>query len=213
MLLIFQTTRALPASATTVISMMKRDAALRILAKHIPDQIVVAVYQMAFDWMHIRPHPLNYLCTGAMGQASSHGLGLALAAPDEKIFVLDGDGSLLMNLGSLITASNLSLPNFYHFVGQNNSYEVNGEFPIPGADKLCFAGLAREAGYKHAFTFADTDDFNSEIKNVIALTGPVFVCLQIEAGEKFERDYQTIHSAQTRNTFRQAFQSRLGINE
>ena len=61
---------------------MKRDEALSILARHYPDGIVVPVYQSAFDWMAIRPHPLNYLCTGAMGQAVSHALGVALGCPE-----------------------------------------------------------------------------------------------------------------------------------
>ncbi len=78
---------------------MKRDEVLRVLSRHYPDGIVVPVYQSAFDWMGIRPHPLNYLCTGAMGQGSSHALGLALACPTEPVVVLAGDGSLLMNLG------------------------------------------------------------------------------------------------------------------
>lgn len=86
--------------------MMKRDAALEVLARKYPDGIVVAVFQSAFDWMVIRPHPLNYLCTGTMGQAASHALGLAIGCPEEKVVVLDGDGSLLMNLGALVTTAN-----------------------------------------------------------------------------------------------------------
>ena len=109
--------------------MMKRDQALRVLADHYPDGIVVPVYQSAFDWLAIRPHPLNYLCTGAMGQASSHGLGLALGVPDEKVVILDGDGSLLMNLSALATIANLAPPNLIHFVVNNGVYEVNGNFP------------------------------------------------------------------------------------
>ena len=60
---------------------MKRDEALRVLSQHYPDGIVVPVYQSAFDWMGIRPHPLNYLCTGAMGQGiqSRSGTGLSLS--------------------------------------------------------------------------------------------------------------------------------------
>ena len=134
--------------------MMKRDQALRVLARHYPDGIVVPVYQTCFDWMAIRPHPLNYLCTGAMGQASSHGLGLALGAPNEKVLILDGDGSLLMNLGSLVTIANLAPHNLIHFVINNGLYEVNGNFPIPGNRNLSFEGLAREAGYATSYGFS-----------------------------------------------------------
>jgi sulfopyruvate decarboxylase subunit beta len=58
--------------------MMKRDACLAILARHVTDEAVVATYQAAFDWMRIAPRDLNYVSIGAMGIASSHALGLAL---------------------------------------------------------------------------------------------------------------------------------------
>jgi len=83
--------------------MMRRDECLKLLARHHTDEIVVPVYQAAFEWRAIKPDSLIYLGVGAMGQASSHALGLALGRPDKRVIVLDGDGSLLMNLGSLVT--------------------------------------------------------------------------------------------------------------
>ena len=74
--------------------MMKRDECLQVLSRHYTDQVVVPAYQAAFEWMVICPSDLTYLTTGAMGQASSHALGLALARPDKAVWVLDGDGSL-----------------------------------------------------------------------------------------------------------------------
>ena len=74
---------------------LKRDEALKALIPHVnDDDIVVAVYQTNFDWMALNPRPLNYVAVGAMGQASSHGLGLALANPKRRVFIFDGDGSL-----------------------------------------------------------------------------------------------------------------------
>lgn len=189
--------------------MMKRDQALQVLARYYPDGIAVAVYQTAFDWIRIRPHDLNYLCTGAMGQASSHGLGLALGAPDEKIVVLDGDGSLLMNLGSLVTVANMAPRNFFHFVSQNNMYEVNGKYPIPGATTIKFDQMAIAAGYRYAFSFYDIGQFNSEIERILNLEGPLLVCMHIEPGEFYPLDYVTLHSEQTRAIFRDALKSRL----
>ncbi len=100
--------------------MMKRDDCLRALARHVGDgDMVLPVYSTAFDWIDIRPHPLNYLSHGAMGLASSHALGLALGRPDKRVIVLDGDGSLLMNLGSLVTIAAAATLNLYNFVCQN----------------------------------------------------------------------------------------------
>ena len=101
---------------------MRRDECLRVLAAHVPDDVVVACYSTAFDWMTIRPHPLNYTSVGAMGLASSHALGLALGRPDRRVVVLDGDGSLLMNLGSLVTSAGVAPANLYHFVSINGVY-------------------------------------------------------------------------------------------
>jgi sulfopyruvate decarboxylase subunit beta len=191
--------------------MMKRDDALRVLAKHYPEGIVVPVFQSAFDWMVIRPHPLNYLCTGAMGQASSHALGLALGAPNEKIVVLDGDGSLLMNLGSLVTIANVAPANLVHFVFHNGIYEVNGEFPLPTSDNLSFEGIAREAGYAKTWSIDDLETLDETLHEILQTSGPVFVSLRVEAGEYHPRDYVTIHSAESRQTFRTALRQRLGI--
>lgn len=189
--------------------MMKRDDALRIIAARHADGIVVPVYQAAFDWMGIRPHPLNYLCTGAMGQASSHALGLALACPEETIVVLDGDGSLLMNLAGLVTVANARAANVVHFVCHNGLYEVNGAYPVPGGGAVDFSGIARASGYPSVFTFDDTQDFAASIDEVFEAPGPVFVTLKVEAGEAYPRDYETIHSARSRATFRDALNARL----
>jgi thiamine pyrophosphate-dependent acetolactate synthase large subunit-like protein len=189
--------------------MMKRDQALQILAEHIPDTIVVPVFQSAFDWMNIRPHPLNYLCIGAMGQASSHALGLALAMPHERIVVLDGDGSLLMNLGSLVTIGSVQPRNLTHFVSHNGIYEVNGRYPIPGGRKIQFDRIAKEAGYADTYSFSDLEEFRREIKNVLSVPGPVFVSLHVEAGQAYPTDYVTIHSAESRDAFRTAVRRRM----
>ncbi len=187
---------------------MKRDQALRVLSEHYPDGIVVPVYQGAFDWMGIRPHPLNYLCSGAMGQGSSHALGLALACPEESVVVLDGDGSLLMNLGSLVTIGNQSPRNLTHFVCQNGIYEVNGEFPVPGKNTIDFAAMAIAAGYKEAPPFTDIDSFSRSLPSILTAPGPVLVALHVEAGVPFPRDYQAIHSAQARAAFKAALAAR-----
>lgn len=185
--------------------MMKRDEALRVLAKHIPDDVVVATYSSAFDWMAIRPdHPLNYTSVGAMGLASSHGLGLALGAPERKVIVLDGDGSLLMNLGSLVTIANAAPENLIHFVSENGNYEANGGHPIPGRGRLSFAAMALAAGYRNVHEFSDLADFTTQIADVLAAKGPTFVDMKWVAGADVPRDYGKLHAPETRAAFRKA---------
>ena len=100
--------------------MIKRDECLKLLAPKIADdEIVVAAFTTAFEWIAIRPSPLNFISSGAMGLTSSHALGFALAWPDRRIILLDGDGSLLMNLGCLVTNANTAPKNLIHFVFEN----------------------------------------------------------------------------------------------
>lgn len=181
-----------------------RDQALLALKAQIADgDIVVAVYQTNFDWMALSPRPLNYVAVGAMGQASSHGLGLALANPERRVFVFDGDGSLLMNLGTLVTIAGASPANLHHFVFVNGTYEVNGAQPLPSSD-VDFAGLARAAGYRFVSCFDDLPEFAGALPGIIGNKGPQFVALNIVPGAPYPRDYDYIHSAEARATFEAA---------
>jgi phosphonopyruvate decarboxylase len=185
--------------------MMDRKQCLAAIARHVTDDdIVLPVYSTAFDWLDIRPSPLNYLSHGAMGLASSHALGLALGRPDKKVIVLDGDGSLLMNIGTLVTTAEAAPQNLFHFVCENGSYEANGGHPIPGRGTVSFAGLARSAGPRAVYEFSDLKVFEQQVGAILAEPGPVFVCLKIEPGGPQQRDYSRLHGPQVRQAFRDA---------
>jgi thiamine pyrophosphate-dependent acetolactate synthase large subunit-like protein len=185
--------------------MMQRNECLKALARHVTDvDIVLPVYSTAFDWIDIRPHPLNYLSHGAMGLASSHGLGLALGRPDKRVIVLDGDGSLLMNIGTLVTAAEVAPKNYFHFVCENGTYEANGGHPIPGRDRVDFVGFARAAGHRNVHEFSDLKIFEQRVGAVLEEEGPVFVTLKIIASGPRERDYSRLHGVHVRKAFREA---------
>jgi len=184
--------------------MMNRTDCLKALARHVGDDIVLPVYSTAFDWIDIRPHPLNYLAHGAMGLASSHALGLALGRPDKRVIVLDGDGSLLMNLGTLVTAAEVAPRNLFHFVCENGTYEANGGHPIPGLGRIDFAGLARSAGYARVHAFSDLRLFEQQVGAVLDQEGPVFVHLKVASSGPQERDYSRLHGPHVRKAFKDA---------
>ncbi len=183
---------------------MKRDECLRILARHRTDEIVVAVYKAAQDWIHIAPSDLNYTFTGAMGQGSSHALGLALGRPDKRVVVLDGDGSLLMNLGSLVTIANAAPKNFVHCVCGNGTYETNGAVPIPTHRGFTFTGVAREAGYARTCTFDNLDDWDRNLDTLLKEDGPILVDLRMEPGEDYPENFPRLYSTEHRDRFRKA---------
>ena len=124
--------------------------------------------------------PLDLPISGAMGKASNVGLGVALARPERKVMVLDGDGSLLMNLGALVTAATKQPKNFYHFLFNNGVYAVTGGQPIPGSDGVSnWEEIARGAGYAAIFSYDNLEDFTTGIDEILATEGPVFVHLAV----------------------------------
>ena len=74
---------------------------------------------------------------------------------------------------------------------------------------LNFAGMAREAGYAAAFEFSELADFEAKIEEILEMRGPVFVCLKAELGDEYPKDYVIIHSAESRQIFRDALQDRM----
>ncbi len=123
---------------------------------------------------------LDLPLSGAMGKAANLGLGLALAQPGRRVMVLDGDGSLLMNLGSLVTTANKAPRNFYHFLFNNGVYAVTGGQPIPGSEVSDWEGMAKAAGYAAVYSYDNLEDFTNGIDEVLSAEGPVFVHLAVE---------------------------------
>lgn len=183
--------------------MIDRKKALQLLADRITDEIVVSTYSTATDWLSIIDRPLNYFSSGAMGLASSHGLGLALARPERRVIVLDGDGSLLMNLPTLVTIGRVAPRNFAHLVFRNGTYEANGGHPIPNPE-ADFEGHARAANIKKAFTVTDLDAFRDRLDYILHEEGPVFGCVAVEQGVLGPRSYKDMYKGERRAALRAA---------
>ena len=163
--------------------MIRNVDAVRIMDEHRDDAVIITTMNAGnsnFGLPSVTQHEqLDFPLSGCMGKASSIALGLALARPERKVLVLDGDGSLLMNLGTLVTISNKAPENLYHFVFENGVYAVTGGQPVPGEGKFSFRGMAKEAGYVASYEFDDTEELASSIDDILAQKGPVLVCLKI----------------------------------
>ncbi len=143
--------------------------------------VVIACQSSRYPWVEISNNQeLDIPFAGCLSKGSSFGLGIALARPDRRVIVLDGDGSLLMNLGSLATVAGKAPQNFYHFVIENGIYAGTGGQPIPNQGRLSFADMARAAGYATCHTFDDLEEFAVHVQSVLNAQGPVFVCLKVE---------------------------------
>src|SRR5262245_40432568 len=101
------------------------------------------------EWLKISQHPRDfYYVPSSMGQAPTLGLGLAMARPDLRVVVLNGDGCMLMNLGCLVTIAEQNPQNYSLIVLNNGVYEVTGGQPVAGSGQVDFAAMARAAGIR-----------------------------------------------------------------
>ena len=163
--------------------MMDIWATLRALAAQRTDELTIIPFTGAVVWEELSHRPeLDMPFFGSMGKAASTGLGVALAVPHLKVWVVDGDGSLLMNLGCLVTTAQAAPANFIHFVLENGVYETTGGQPIPGHERVDFAGMARSAGFRNAYSFDDIAVLERELPAVLRQPGPTFACLKTTAG-------------------------------
>ncbi|MEE8518734.1 MAG: thiamine pyrophosphate-dependent enzyme [Dehalococcoidia bacterium] len=158
---------------------MERQEAIDILAEGRNGAISVATMQSVFPWDEAGQTELHVDASQCMGSASSLGLGLALARPDHKVMVLDGDGSLLMQLGSLVTVTDSSPTNYYHFVFANGLNQSTGNQPIPGLGMFDWVALAKASGYKHAMKITQAEDLIEQLPRIWSLEGPVLIELEI----------------------------------
>jgi thiamine pyrophosphate-dependent acetolactate synthase large subunit-like protein len=171
--------------------MMTLNQFLRILCEVRTDEVVVTAMSAAREWQEMSDSPLdlNYI-PSSMGQAPALGLGIALARPERRVIVINGDGCLLMNLGILVTIAEAAPRNFALLNMENGIYEFTGGQPVAGSGRMSFAGLARSAGWPAVHEYADADSFRQGFGNVLSAQGPVFVNLKLEPGHglSFKRE-------------------------
>ncbi|MBT8403054.1 MAG: thiamine pyrophosphate-binding protein [Gemmatimonadetes bacterium] len=160
---------------------MKKLAALEALARHRTDEVVVTCMSVVRPWGRLGGHPLDFASAdSAMGHTADFALGIALARPDRRVVCLNGDGSMLMTLGTLVTAAGSDATNFVLIVVDNGTYEITGNQAVPGAPAVDFVGLARASGFAHAVRFDDADGFDTALPGLLRREGPVLIDLLIE---------------------------------
>ena len=164
---------------------MKRSEAIRAIVQILKDNPNVAIISstglISRDLLSINDSPQNFYMVGSMGLASSIGLGLALALPNKKVVVIEGDGSLLMNLGSLATIGHFNPPNLIHIVLDNESYDSSGGEPtVSSTAKL--DKLAESSGYNLVGKIIKKEEIEKTIENALRIRGSVFLLIKIEKG-------------------------------
>lgn len=162
-------------------SMSAKDAAA-VIAELRGNGLVACTMSAMHAIFEVSPSPLNVSSVPLMGGASGLGLGLALSQPDRRVFILDGDSSLLMQLGVLTTIADQAPANLVHLVFKNNvQFAGFSNTPVSGRGKVDFAAMAIAAGYRWARVASDQAGLRAALTAPKGAQGPGLIELEITA--------------------------------
>ena len=161
----------IPARNTKV--MNRFDLTSRLVAKLKNEEAVIGgIGNTNFDLWAAGHRPQNFYMLGSMGLAFPIALGVALAQPNRRVFALEGDGSLLMQLGSLATIATLAPKNLTMVVMDNGVYQITGAQPTPAAAVADIVAIAVASGLTSSTWAADEEDFERLIDQSMSASGP-----------------------------------------
>ena len=161
---------------------MLRLECLRSVYSQLEDCLVVTIMGAVAAELHSLGHRPNFFyLQHAMGLASSTGLGLALCLPDRNVVVFDGDGSLLMNLGTLTTMARYRPQNLTHVVFDNESLLSVGGFPTATSTGTDLEAMARAAGIPRAITVGDVNGFKAAVTDALQSRILTTIIAKVEA--------------------------------
>ena len=159
--------------------MIRKEAISLIISKIGNNPVVAANGYISRDLFEVGDKPSNFYMIGSMGLASSIGLGVALKKNKRKVFIFDGDGNLLMNLGSLTTVGSLKPKNFVHIVFDNNSHESTGGQPT-SSNSIKIDKIAKSANYKVFKTRSKKELFRF-IEIAKRISGPIMILVKVKS--------------------------------
>ena len=159
--------------------------ALHVLADVRRDQVVVTTMSAAREWICQSNHPLDFhYVPSTMGGGFSLGLGIALAQPERDVFVLNGDGCLLMNLGSLVTVAVSKGQNFTGIVIDNGNFETTGGQKLVTTNSpIQLADLARAARFASVCEFESLPSWKDGVADALVQPGPRCIILKVTTVE------------------------------
>lgn len=161
---------------------MLRVDALTAIYSDLQDKIVVTIMgAVAAELYTIGHRPNFFYLEHAMGLASSMGLGIALAMPRHKVIVIDGDGSLLMNLGTLSTMARYKPGNLLHIVFDNESLLSVGGFPTATATGTDLADIARASGIPSVMEANTPESLSQRVREALASNALTTIISKVEA--------------------------------
>jgi thiamine pyrophosphate-dependent acetolactate synthase large subunit-like protein len=160
--------------------MNRFDLTQRLVAKLKDEAVIGGIGNSNFDLYGAGHRPQNFYMLGSMGLACPIALGVALAQPKRKTIALEGDGSILMQLGCLATIANLAPKNLIIVVWDNGMYQITGSQPAATAGRADLVEIARGCGIANSAWANDEADFERLIDAALAKDGPAFIAARID---------------------------------
>jgi len=155
--------------------------AVQILHERLGDALVVSSLGTPSYLVHAAgDRPLNFYMWAAMGMASSAGLGLAMAQPDRRVVVVDGDGAAVMNLGGMVTVATRSPGNLLWVILENGAFLETGGQQIATHGLADLVSIAQGCGIRQAARASDPDALARLLDDGLAQPGPTLVVARVE---------------------------------
>ena len=168
---------------------MIRKAAISTVVKKIGNHPIISANGfISRDLFEVCDKSSNFYMIGSMGLASSIGLGVALKNPRKSVFIFDGDGNILMNLGSLTTIASQKPKNLIHVVFDNSVHESTGGQPT-NSNFVNIEKIAKACNYNHTFTVRTENNLLKILDKIKKLKGPIMIVVKIQQskGKKSKR--------------------------
>jgi thiamine pyrophosphate-dependent acetolactate synthase large subunit-like protein len=161
--------------------MNRFDLTKRLVARLQHEEAVIGgIGNTNFDLWSAGHRPQNFYMLGSMGLTFPIALGVALAQPQRRVIALEGDGSLLMQLGCLATIASLKPKNLSLIVMDNGIYQITGAQPTPAAASSDIVAIAQGCGLADSAWAADEEDFERLVDRSLSSTTPTLIALRID---------------------------------
>ncbi|MDA9492205.1 thiamine pyrophosphate-dependent enzyme [Bradyrhizobium sp. CCBAU 11361] len=161
--------------------MNRFDVTSRLIGKLKHEEAVIGgIGNTNFDLWAAGHRPQNFYMLGSMGLAFPIALGVALAQPERRVFALEGDGSLLMQLGALSTIAMLKPKNLIMIVMDNGIYQITGAQPTPAADVADIVAIAIGSGLANSAWAAEEEDFERLVEEAMSASEPSLIAVRID---------------------------------